>query len=225
MMKFLFTPKSPKGDFLHLQVFSILTAKAHLWVWGEKHNIELAITKAKLPIWILLFGLLAFSGNIQAQTRKKVEIIHSDLGAYDQRIVANAQRLLGNVNITIDGALDPLAKVSLALFCVIVQNIRRGEDLHLGVFYRLSHLQSEQLGYLFGSLPYQVSCRVQDLSSLLAGGCRPDGKSPLGSLQGQASILARAHGHLSHWLLVGWVTNDLGFAGQRDDLFSVDKHV
>ena len=104
-MKFLFTPKSPKGDFLHLQVFSILTAKAHLWVWGEKHNIELAITKAKLPNWIVLFGLLAFSGNIQAQTRKKVEIIHSDLGAYDQRIVANAQRLLGNVNITIDGAL------------------------------------------------------------------------------------------------------------------------
>lgn len=104
-MKFLFTPKSPEGDFLHLQVFSILTAKAHLWVWGEKRNIELAITKAKLPIWIVLLGLLVFSGNIQAQTRKKVEIIHSDLGAYDQRIVANAQRLLGNVNITIDGAL------------------------------------------------------------------------------------------------------------------------
>jgi len=105
MTKFLFTPKSPKGDFLRLQVFSIPTAKAPLGVWGEKRNIKLAIAKVKLPILLMLIGFLAFPEITQAQNRKKVEIIHSDLGAYDQHIVANAQRLLGNVKITVDGAL------------------------------------------------------------------------------------------------------------------------
>jgi lipopolysaccharide export system protein LptA len=52
-----------------------------------------------------LFCLLAFPGESQAQNRKKVQILHCDLGAYNERIVANAQRLLGNVNITVDGAL------------------------------------------------------------------------------------------------------------------------
>lgn len=52
-----------------------------------------------------LICLLAFSGQSQAQGRKKVQILHCDLGAYNERIVANAQRLLGNVNITVDGAL------------------------------------------------------------------------------------------------------------------------
>ena len=105
MTNFLFTPKSPKGDFLHLQVYSILTAKAPLEVWGEKHNIKLAIAKVKLPILLVFIGVLAFSGSISAQNRKKVQIINADVGAYDQRIVANAQRLLGNVNISVDGAL------------------------------------------------------------------------------------------------------------------------
>jgi lipopolysaccharide export system protein LptA len=52
-----------------------------------------------------LICLLVFSFESQAQKKKKVEILHSDLGAYNERIVANAQRLLGNVNITVDGAL------------------------------------------------------------------------------------------------------------------------
>ena len=112
MTRFIFTPKSPKGDFLHLQVFSIFAAKAPLGVCppvrqagGEKHNIELAIAKVKLPILILLIGLLAFSGNTQAQNRKRVEILRCDLLDHNDRIVADADRLLGNVNITVDGAL------------------------------------------------------------------------------------------------------------------------
>lgn len=39
-----------------------------------------------------------------AQQRKKVDIIHCDLLDHNARIIANAQRLLGNVQITVDGA-------------------------------------------------------------------------------------------------------------------------
>jgi len=56
-------------------------------------------------ILFTLICLLAFSGKSQTQSRKKVKILNSDLGAYNERIVANAQRLLGNVNISVDGAL------------------------------------------------------------------------------------------------------------------------
>lgn len=54
---------------------------------------------------MLLIGLLAFSGTAQAQNRKKVEILRCDLLDVNEKIVANAKRLLGNVNITVDGAL------------------------------------------------------------------------------------------------------------------------
>lgn len=53
----------------------------------------------------MLIGMLAFSFSGKAQTRKNVEILNSDDLKYDARIVANAQRLLGNVNIRVDGAL------------------------------------------------------------------------------------------------------------------------
>lgn len=56
-------------------------------------------------ILISLICLLAFSGKTLAQNRKKVEILHCDLLDFNQKIVANAQRLLGNVNITVDGAM------------------------------------------------------------------------------------------------------------------------
>ena len=56
-------------------------------------------------ILITLICLLAFSGNSQAQNRTRVEILRCDLLDVNERIVANAKRLLGNVNITVDGAL------------------------------------------------------------------------------------------------------------------------
>lgn len=56
-------------------------------------------------ILITLICLLAFSGNSQAQNRTRVEILSCDLLDVNERIVANAKRLLGNVNITVDGAL------------------------------------------------------------------------------------------------------------------------
>jgi lipopolysaccharide export system protein LptA len=64
-----------------------------------------SIAKVSRLILIGFICLLAFSGKSQAQNRKKVQILHCDEGAYNERIVANAQRLLGHVNITVDGAL------------------------------------------------------------------------------------------------------------------------
>jgi hypothetical protein len=56
-------------------------------------------------ILITMICLQAFSGNSQAQSKKKVEILHCDSLLSNERIVANAQRLIGNVNIRVDGAL------------------------------------------------------------------------------------------------------------------------
>ncbi len=53
----------------------------------------------------LLTGFLAFSGKIDAQTKKKVEILQSDDLSFNSKIVANAQRLIGHVKIRVDGAL------------------------------------------------------------------------------------------------------------------------
>lgn len=58
-----------------------------------------------LFILVPMIILLCFSENSQAQNKKKVEILHCDVLAGNERIVANAQRLLGNINIRVDGAL------------------------------------------------------------------------------------------------------------------------
>ena len=63
------------------------------------------ILKGSRLILVTFIGLLAFSGITLAQNKKRVEIVHCDEMNYNERIVANAQRLLGNVNITVDGAI------------------------------------------------------------------------------------------------------------------------
>ena len=65
---------------------------------------SMLLTGSRL-ILVTFIGLLAFSGITLAQTKKKVEILSCDEMNYNERIVANAQRLLGNVNIKVDGAL------------------------------------------------------------------------------------------------------------------------
>ncbi len=65
----------------------------------------LRIFKQSLPVLIALLGLFFFQQTGKAQNRKKVEILHCDVLDHNTRIVANAQRLLGNVNITVDGAI------------------------------------------------------------------------------------------------------------------------
>lgn len=55
-------------------------------------------------IVFILTALFILSATGYSQTRKKVEILHTDAGGYNARIVANAQRLIGNVKILVDGA-------------------------------------------------------------------------------------------------------------------------
>lgn len=54
--------------------------------------------------FLITICLLANTEKSSAQSRKKVEILHTDLLNYNARIVADAQRLLGHVNIMVDGA-------------------------------------------------------------------------------------------------------------------------
>ena len=56
-------------------------------------------------LFLMAICLLAVSEKSSAQSRKKVDILHTDLLNYNAQIVADAQRLLGNVNITVDGAM------------------------------------------------------------------------------------------------------------------------
>ena len=58
-------------------------------------------SRVVIGLCILLAG--AFAGH--AQTKKRIDILNSDTGNYNERIVANAQRLIGNVQIMVDGAM------------------------------------------------------------------------------------------------------------------------
>lgn len=55
-------------------------------------------------VFLVSTALFILSATGFSQTRKKVEILHTDAGGYNARIVANAQRLIGNVKILVDGA-------------------------------------------------------------------------------------------------------------------------
>lgn len=55
-------------------------------------------------IFLVLLAISVLSVTGFSQTKKKVEILHTDSGGYNARIVANAQRLVGNVQILVDGA-------------------------------------------------------------------------------------------------------------------------
>lgn len=55
--------------------------------------------------FIGLICLLAFSGKTEAQKKTRVNILQADDLNYNEHIVANAQRLLGHVKISVNGAL------------------------------------------------------------------------------------------------------------------------
>ena len=55
--------------------------------------------------FIGLIMLLAFSDNAEAQKKTRVNILHADDLNYNEHIIANDQRLLGHVNISVNGAL------------------------------------------------------------------------------------------------------------------------
>ena len=56
-------------------------------------------------IFIGLCVLLAVSGTCYGQTKRLVEILHADTQIYNKRVIANAQRLIGHVQIRMNGAL------------------------------------------------------------------------------------------------------------------------
>ncbi len=58
-----------------------------------------------LPGILTIIALLVLHNNGFSQTRKLVEILNADSGGQNVHIVADAQRLIGNVNIRVDGAL------------------------------------------------------------------------------------------------------------------------
>lgn len=62
------------------------------------------LKRLTFKVFFALGILTLASGAGFSQTKKKVEILHTDAGGYNERIVANAQRLIGNVQIRVDGA-------------------------------------------------------------------------------------------------------------------------
>ena len=62
------------------------------------------LKRLTLKVFFALGILMLAAGAGFSQTKKKVEILHTDSGGYNERIVANAQRLIGNVQIRVDGA-------------------------------------------------------------------------------------------------------------------------
>ena len=73
---------------------------------GACQMIKLGLFKKTLshPILIGLICLLGFSGHTEAQKKTLVNIQQADILDYNEHIVANAQRLLGHVKISVNGA-------------------------------------------------------------------------------------------------------------------------
>ncbi len=148
---------------------------------------------------LILVVLLAFSYIGQAQTRKNVEILHCDDLKYDARIVANAQRLLGNVNIRVDGATmwcDSLYSYSNNTVDAFGKvHIIRGDTLNMYADYlnyngnskiakarRNVKLIDKQVTLTTDSLDYSMT---SDLASYNYNGTVKDSTNVLNSVIGQ----------------------------------------
>jgi len=143
--------------------------------------------------------LLAFSGNNRAQNRKKVEILHCDVGDYNPKIVANAQRLLGHVNITVDGAMmwcdslysytndmvDAFGNVHIIrgdTLNMYADFIHYNSDTKLAKARRNVKLIDKQATLTTDSLDYSM---VNDLASYIYSGTIKDSTNVLTSRIGQ----------------------------------------
>ncbi|MBV5312667.1 MAG: hypothetical protein JZU47_05180 [Prolixibacteraceae bacterium] len=150
-------------------------------------------------ILILFICLLAFSGRSQAQNRKRVEILSCDLLDVNERIVANAKRLLGNVNITVDGALmwcDSMYSYNNNTVDAFGNvHIVRGDTLNMYADFinyngttklakarRNVRLIDKQVTLTTDSLDYTM---VNDMASYLYSGTIKDSTNVLTSIVGQ----------------------------------------
>jgi len=160
---------------------------------------SVSIVKVKSLLVMVLFGLLAFSLSGKAQTRKKVEILHCDVLDFNPKIIANAQRLLGNVNITVDGAImwcdsmysytnnsvDAFGKVHIVrgdTLNMYADFIHYNPETKLAKARRNVKLIDKQMTLTTDSLDYSMS---NDLASYSYSGTVKDSANILTSLIGQ----------------------------------------
>lgn len=158
-----------------------------------------SIVKIKSVALLALIGLLAFSGNGVAQNRKKVEILHCDLLDHNTRIVSNAQRLLGHVNITVDGALmwcdslysytnntvDAFGNVHIVrgdTLNMYADFINYNGDIKLAKARRNVKLIDKQMTLTTDSLDYSM---INDMASYNYSGTVKDSTNVLTSVIGQ----------------------------------------
>jgi len=158
-----------------------------------------SIVKIKSLALIMLVGFLAFSGTARAQNRKKVEILHCDVLDFNAKIIADAQRLLGHVNITVDGALmwcDSLySYTNNTVDAFSNVHIVRGDTLNMYADYinynpatklakarRNVKLIDKQMTLTTDSLDYSM---VNDLASYNYSGTVKDSTNVLKSIVGQ----------------------------------------
>ena len=68
-------------------------------------EISLLTRRMALLLFTVAASLILFPDHGLAQKKKRINLIAADVLDYDPRIVANAQRLIGHVNIEVDNAL------------------------------------------------------------------------------------------------------------------------
>ena len=154
-------------------------------------------------IFVGLFVLLAFSGTGYAQKKRLVEILHTDFGGYNPHIVANAQRLIGNVQIRMNGALmwcdsmysytnkntvDAFGKVHIVrgdTLNMYADFIKYNGDTKLAKARRHVKLIDKKITLTTDSLDYAMAT---DLASYNYSGTIKDSTNVLTSLIGQYHV-------------------------------------
>jgi len=162
----------------------------------EKSYKKAICSRVVIGLFILLAG--AFTGH--AQTKKRIDILNSDTGNYNERIVANAQRLIGNVQIMVDGAMmwcDSLYNYSNKNMVDAFGNVHivRGDTLNMYADFinyngdtklakarRNVKLIDKQVTLTTDSLDYTM---IDDLASYKHSGTIKDSTNVLTSVIGQ----------------------------------------
>ena len=157
--------------------------------------------------FICLICLLAFSGKAEAQKKTRVNILQADDLNYNEHIVANAQRLLGHVKISVNGALmwcdSMYSYTNNTLDAFGNVHIVRGDTLNMYADYvnyngnsklakarRNVRLIDKQVTLTTDSLDYTM---VNDLASYNYSGTVKDSTNVLKSKIGQYYAVSYTH--------------------------------
>lgn len=147
-----------------------------------------------------ILAALLCSVQTEAQQRKRINIVHCDLLDHNARIIANAQRLLGNVHITVDGAnmwcdslysytgtntVDAFGRVHIVrgdTLNMYADFIHYNGDTKLAKARRNVKLIDKKITLTTDSLDYSM---VNDLASYNYNGTVKDSTNTLNSVIGQ----------------------------------------